>query len=193
MTKKNKQRGTIKIAPKHTKLYSWQLDALRKMATAQYIAIVVARQSGKTELLIDLLMDFVFTYNKYPYPRVLVAGKTSESIYNTVFSRFHQQLCTLPEEVYHKRGTKQGAIEVNIYRPAFKDYCQITFSGVGNIGAIRGGTFALKLLDEYTLYPKDAWNAVLRPSWKNTAVLLTIFTATPEGVNNPMFREMDVM
>ena len=191
MKKQNKGSTLIKIVPKHKNLYPWQLDALRKIAHAQYTAMVVARQSGKTELLIDILTDFVFTYNKFSYPKALVAGKTSESIYNTFFQRFHQQLQGLPTEVYHKRGTKEGSIHVNVYRPQFGDYAQIVFSGVGNISAIRGGTYDLHLLDEYTLYPKDAWNAVLRASGKIRGAK-TIWTATPEGRNNPMYREMQL-
>ena len=182
------QTNKIKMSPLHSDHYPWQLEALYKMAHAQYISLVVARQSGKTELLLWLLMDFVFNYNKFKHPRAFVAGKTSESIFQNIFQRMHNQMSHLPVEVYHKRGTKEGTILVNVYRPKFGDYAQIVFSGVGNIGAVRGGTFDLMLLDEYSLYPKDAWNAVLRPATKVRGAK-AIFTGTPEGRNNPLYRE----
>ena len=182
------KNNRIKVEPLHFLHYPWQLEALRTMAEAQYIAMVVARQSGKTELLLWLLMDFCFNYNKFKNPRAFIAGKTSESIFQNIFQRMHNQMSHLPDDVYVKRGTKEGTILVNVYRPEFGDYAQLVFSGVGNIGAVRGGTFDLMLLDEYSLYPTQAWNAVLRPATKVRGAK-AIFTGTPEGRNNPLYRE----
>ena len=97
--------NTIQIKPKHPKLYKWQQDAMRKIAKAQIISCCCSRQVGKTQLASELLVDYLFNYNKTKYPRALVAGKTSESVYNTFFLRVYQQLQSLPDTVLTKRGS----------------------------------------------------------------------------------------
>ena len=185
--KKNKPSKVI-VKPEHLDLYPWQWEAMRTIGGAQYIAMVVARQSGKSALLLALALDWLVNYDRFPYPRAMICGKTSESIFANLFQRLHNKISHLPIEVYQKAGTKSGVIHTNIYRPHIGDWAQIVWSGVGNVSAFRGTTLDLALLDEYSLYPKDAWNAIIRPATKIRGAK-AIFTGTPEGRNNPLFRE----
>ena len=171
------------------KPYDWQVKMTRDFMDSQFNACIVARQQGKSEWLIWALLDFLFNYNKHPNPRALVCGKTSESVFGAFFQRIHVLLEKLPKDIYHKTGTKSGVVLVNIYRAHLGDYAQVVFSGVGNMGALRGATWDAAFLDEMSLYPRDCWNSVLRPAMKVRKAKV-FFCGTPLSKQDPLYKSL---
>ena len=180
----------IVAEPKH-KPYKWQVQLIKTIMSAQYTALVASRQQGKTETLIWALHDFIFTYDKYENPRALVCAATTVSAFNNFFLRLHRQLEHLPQNVYVKTGSKNTVIDIFVYRPHIGDHAQVTFCGMGNVGALRGGVWDLCLLDEYQIAPRDYWNGVLRAATKVRKAKV-VFTGTPDGMDNPLWRELQM-
>ena len=167
------------------KQFKWrfyQKDVIKQMRTRNKVCGVMARQTGKTEIGIQLLQDFIFKYKKRRNPIAFVAMETASQAFNVYFSRLHNVLQHLPPSVYMKRGTKDTHITIYFKRPHIGDTATIRFMGVGNRDALRGDTLDFLIMDEAAQYPPDTWTSIFRPMLDHTEGKALI-TSTPEGDN----------
>ena len=173
----------------------FQVTAMKKFTKANRFIFTVARQHGKTHLLLDILKDFMFRYDKHKNPSALVVMETTVQCHDIYYVRLMEALSHLPESVLFSKGSgKNNPITVYMKRPWFGDIVNVTFVGAGT--AVRGRTLHLFIGDEVAFWQPDLWLKLYSPMLDDTGGK-AFLTSTVNGYNyyNDMinaYRELEV-
>ena len=162
----------------------WQWYAMKTIAENHEVTLTVARQNGKTEVLTQIIMDFMFHYNHVVNPRCLVVSTTLEQAQKLLFERSMKFLKDLPENVLIRRKSN-NAVSLVLHRPWFNDYVTIQFSGAGNPDSIRGETNQLAIVDEAAFIEKNTILRTIAPTLDdNKQFSKLILSSTVKGFNH---------
>ena len=111
----------IKVLLRHTKL----------------LTLACSRQIGKTHLIRDLLLEFLFK-NKELNPKAFFIGFTQESAFRTAGEHMIKMLGMLPSSICTITGGKTTPMVLTLKRAWKGDYATLTIIGSGSQEALRG-------------------------------------------------------
>lgn len=164
------------------KPYWFQKEFLLKFKDCVRGVFLLPRQHGKSEIGIQCLASFLFEFNERPNPRAAVIMATAKQAFHVYFSRLHEQLRDLPEDIYDVRVSDKDGGRIVFYRPHFNDYATIRFLGSQNIKAVRGETMDFVIADEMSSYRSGEYDAIIAPLTGATGGKI-LLTSTVEGYN----------
>lgn len=156
------------------KMYDYQEEIVEKINNNRRVAVLTARQSGKTTTAVAVILHYVL-FNEHKTVAIL-ANKGDSS--REVLSRIQLAYEALP------KWLQQGILEWNKGSIALENGCKI-YAGTTSSSAIRGKTIAFLYLDEVAFIEGyDEFFASVYPtisSGENTKLLMT---STPNGLNH---------
>ena len=146
---------------------NFQLVPLQKFSKANRFIFTMSRQHGKTHLVLDVLKDFMFRYNKHKNPCAMVVMETTAQCHDIYYTRLMEAIGELPESILFSKGSgKNNPITVYMKRPWFNDIVRVTFAGAGT--AVRGNTLHLFVGDELAFWEKTLWLKLYSPMLDDT-------------------------
>ena len=174
---------------KNTRLYSYQNEALTKLKTKNGLAIVAGRRVGKTFFNLQVIIDFVMTFNQHKNPSVLVVARTSDQV-KSLFVEKIREVFSETAGYIETNSSISGMSRILIKRSWFGDYCTIKFLGEGSIETTRGEEQDLVFLDEFASYRKNVYE-VVNPQLDSTDGKM-IVTSTSKGKLNHFYKLFSV-
>ena len=155
-------------------MYDYQKDICNKIFNNRRVAVLTARQSGKTTTAVAVILHYIL-FNEYKTVAIL-ANKGDAS--REVLARIKLAYEALP------KWLQQGIEEWNKGNIALENGCQV-LAGTTSSSAIRGKSVNFLYLDEVAFIEGyDEFFASVYPTISSGESTKLLMTSTPNGLNH---------
>lgn len=155
-------------------LYDYQEDIVNKITDFRRLAVLTARQSGKTTTAVAVILHYIL-FNEYKTVAIL-ANKGDSA--REVLSRVQLAYEALP------KWMQQGVEEWNKGSISLENGCKI-YAGTTSSSAIRGKSISFLYLDEVAFIEGyDEFFASVYPTISSGQSTKLMMTSTPNGLNH---------
>jgi len=155
-------------------LYDYQEDIVNKITDFRRVAVLTARQSGKTTTAVAVILHYIL-FNEYKTVAIL-ANKGDSA--REVLSRVQLAYEALP------KWMQQGVEEWNKGSISLENGCKI-YAGTTSSSAIRGKSISFLYLDEVAFIEGyDEFFASVYPTISSGQSTKLMMTSTPNGLNH---------
>ena len=185
-------KKAVNLLELEVKPYSWQVPIRKILKKTMYCLMVVARQHGKTELMLWDLLDFCLT-TKRKDPVVVIAASTIEQALDIYWFRMLKLFKKYPE---HLIEFSRSARQIIIKRPYRGDQVVIRLFGSENATGVEGMAVDYLLIDELGLWPPGRLAMSFLPARRKKKGFVRII-GTVRGLNDfynfyfQYFKEME--
>ena len=149
-----------------------QHETIKKFLHAQLLLYLMPRQHGKSWLVDEVLLDFIFKCERPSrFPHALIVCSTAGQAKAVHYDKeIKPVIDKLPNSLVHRSGGSSNSdrILITIKRPWFDDMVFITFAGARNIDALRGESVDLLICDETADFKLGSFFGVLHPMLGDT-------------------------
>jgi hypothetical protein len=155
-------------------LYSYQREIIEKITNNRRVAVLTARQAGKTTTAVAVILHYIL-FNEYKTVAIL-ANKGDAA--REVLGRVQLAYEALP------KWMQQGVEEWNKGNITLENGCKI-YAGTTTSSAIRGKSISLLYLDEVAFIEGfDEFFASVYPTISSGETTKLLMTSTPNGLNH---------
>lgn len=162
-------RGLIPI-----KMYDYQREILDKIVNNRRVAVVTARQSGKTTLAVAVILHYIL-FNQYKAV-ALLAHKAAGA--REILDRIRLAYEALP------KWLQQGIVTWNKGSIELENGCKC-FAAASSSSAIRGTSIALLYIDESAFLTNwEEFFSSVYPTISSGESTKILLTSTPNGKNH---------
>jgi hypothetical protein len=155
-------------------MYDYQEDIVQKITDSRRVAVLTARQSGKTTTAAAVILHYIL-FNEHKTAAIL-ANKGDSA--REVLSRIQLAYESLP------RWLQQGVEEWNKGSIELENGCKI-YAGTTSSSAIRGKSISFLYLDEVAFIEGyDEFFASVYPTISSGETTKLLMTSTPNGINH---------
>lgn len=155
-------------------MYKYQEEIVRKITDNRRVAVLTARQSGKTTTATAVILHYIL-FNEFKTVAIL-ANKGDSA--REVLSRIQLAYEALP------RWLQQGVVEWNKGSIELENGCKI-YAGTTSSSAIRGKSISFLYLDEVAFIEGyDEFFASVYPTISSGESTKLLMTSTPNGLNH---------
>jgi len=155
-------------------MYDYQKEIVEKVTKSRRVAVLTARQSGKTTTAVAVILHYIL-FNEFKTVAIL-ANKGDAA--REVLARIKLAYEALP------KWLQQGIEEWNKGNIALENGCQV-LAGTTTSSAIRGKSIALLYLDEVAFIEGyDEFFASVYPTISSGESTKLLMTSTPNGLNH---------
>jgi hypothetical protein len=155
-------------------LYGYQEEIIQKITDNRRVAVLTARQSGKTTTAAAVILHYIL-FNEHKTAAIL-ANKGDSA--REVLSRVQLAYEALP------RWMQQGVSEWNKGNITLENGCKI-YAGTTSSSAIRGKSISFLYLDEVAFIEGyDEFFASVYPTISSGESTKLLMTSTPNGLNH---------
>lgn len=155
-------------------MYDYQEEIVQKITNNRRVAVLTARQSGKTTTATAVILHYIL-FNEFKTAAIL-ANKGESA--REVLSRIQVAYEALP------RWLQQGVIVWNKGSIELENGCKI-FAGTTSSSAIRGKSISFLYLDEVAFIEGyDEFFASVYPTISSGETTKLLMTSTPNGLNH---------
>jgi len=155
-------------------MYPYQEEIVQKITNHRRLAVLTARQSGKTTTAVAVILHYIL-FNEYKTAAIL-ANKGDSA--REVLSRIQIAYEALP------KWLQQGIEEWNKGSIALENGCKI-YAGTTSSSAIRGKSISFLYLDEVAFIEGyDEFFASVYPTISSGETTKLLMTSTPKGLNH---------
>jgi phage terminase large subunit-like protein len=155
-------------------MYDYQEEIVHKIFNNRRVAVLTARQSGKTTTAVAVILHYIL-FNEYKTVAIL-ANKGDSA--REVLGRIQLAYEALP------RWLQQGVEEWNKGNITLENGCKI-YAGTTSSSAIRGKSISLLYLDEVAFIEGyDEFFASVYPTISSGESTKLLMTSTPNGLNH---------
>lgn len=155
-------------------MYPYQEEIVEKISNNRRVAVLTARQSGKTTTAVAVILHYIL-FNEYKTVAIL-ANKGDSA--REVLSRVQLAYEALPKWI------QQGVEEWNKGNITLENGCKI-YAGTTSSSAIRGKSIAFLYLDEVAFIEGyDEFFASVYPTISSGETTKLLMTSTPNGLNH---------
>jgi phage terminase large subunit-like protein len=155
-------------------MYDYQEDIVEKITNNRRVAVLTARQSGKTTTAVAIILHYIL-FNEFKTVAIL-ANKGDAS--REVMARVKLAYEALP------KWLQQGIEEWNKGNIALENGCQV-LAGTTSSSAIRGKSVNFLYLDEVAFIEGyDEFFASVYPTISSGESTKLLMTSTPNGLNH---------
>lgn len=156
------------------KMYGYQEEITRKVANGRRVAVLTARQSGKTTTAVAVILHYIL-FNEFKTVAIL-ANKGDSA--REVLGRVQLAYEALP------KWMQQGVEEWNKGNITLENGCKI-YAGTTSSSAIRGKSISFLYLDEVAFIEGyDEFFASVYPTISSGESTKLLMTSTPNGLNH---------
>jgi hypothetical protein len=155
-------------------MYDYQAEIVEKITNNRRVAVLTARQSGKTTTAVAVILHYIL-FNEYKTVAIL-ANKGDSA--REVLGRVQLAYEALP------KWLQQGVEEWNKGNITLENGCKI-YAGTTSSSAIRGKSIAFLYLDEVAFIEGyDDFFASVYPTISSGEETKLLMTSTPNGLNH---------
>ena len=155
-------------------MYEYQEEIANKITNNRRVAVLTARQSGKTTTAVAIILHYIL-FNEFKTVAIL-ANKGDSA--REVLSRVQLAYEALP------RWLQQGVEEWNKGNITLENGCKI-YAGTTSSSAIRGKSISFLYLDEVAFIDGyDEFFASVYPTISSGQETKLLMTSTPNGLNH---------
>lgn len=155
-------------------MYPYQKEIVEKITNNRRVAVLTARQSGKTTTAVAVILHYIL-FNEFKTVAIL-ANKGDAA--QEVLSRIQLAYEALPHWL------QQGVEEWNKRSISLENGCKI-YAGTTTSSAIRGKSISLLYLDEVAFIEGyDEFFASVYPTISSGDTTKLLMTSTPNGLNH---------
>lgn len=155
-------------------MYGYQEEIATKITNNRRVAVLTARQSGKTTLAVAIILHYIL-FNEYKTAAIL-ANKGDSA--REVLARIKLAYEALP------KWLQQGILEWNKGSIELENGCKV-LAGTTSSSAIRGKSIAFLYLDEVAFIEGyDEFFASVYPTVSSGEETKLLMTSTPNGLNH---------
>jgi hypothetical protein len=155
-------------------MYPYQEEIVNKITNNRRVAVLTARQSGKTTTAVAVILHYIL-FNEYKTVAILANKGDAAS---EVLSRIKLAYEALPSWL------QQGVEEWNKTYITLENGCKV-YAGTTSSSAIRGKAVALLYLDEVAFIEGyDEFFASVYPTISSGETTKLLMTSTPKGLNH---------
>jgi len=155
-------------------MYDYQSEIVESITNNRRVAVLTARQSGKTTTAVAVILHYVL-FNKHKTAAIL-ANKGDSA--REVLGRIQLAYEALP------KWLQQGIEEWNKGSVALENGCKI-YAGTTSSSAIRGKSISFLYLDEVAFIEGyDEFFASVYPTISSGETTKLLMTSTPNGLNH---------
>ena len=155
-------------------MYPYQKEIVQKITSNRRVAVLTARQSGKTTTAVAVILHYIL-FNEFKTVAIL-ANKGDAA--QEVLSRVQLAYEALPHWL------QQGVEEWNKRSISLENGCKI-YAGTTTSSAIRGKSISLLYLDEVAFIEGyDDFFASVYPTISSGDTTKLLMTSTPNGLNH---------
>jgi len=155
-------------------MYDYQAEIVEKITKNRRVAVLTARQSGKTTTAVAVILHYIL-FNEYKTVAIL-ANKGDSA--REVLGRVQLAYEALP------KWLQQGVEEWNKGNITLENGCKI-YAGTTSSSAIRGKSIAFLYLDEVAFIEGyDDFFASVYPTISSGEETKLLMTSTPNGLNH---------
>jgi hypothetical protein len=155
-------------------MYPYQEEIVNKITNNRRVAVLTARQSGKTTTAVAVILHYIL-FNEYKTVAILANKGDAAS---EVLSRIKLAYEALPTWL------QQGVEEWNKTYITLENGCKV-YAGTTSSSAIRGKAVALLYLDEVAFIEGyDEFFASVYPTISSGETTKLLMTSTPKGLNH---------
>lgn len=155
-------------------MYGYQEEIATKITKNRRVAVLTARQSGKTTLAVAIILHYIL-FNEYKTAAIL-ANKGDSA--REVLARIKLAYEALP------KWLQQGILEWNKGSIELENGCKV-LAGTTSSSAIRGKSIAFLYLDEVAFIEGyDEFFASVYPTVSSGEETKLLMTSTPNGLNH---------
>jgi hypothetical protein len=155
-------------------MYKYQEEIVSKITNNRRVAVLTARQSGKTTTAVAVILHYIL-FNEFKTVAIL-ANKGDSA--REVLSRIQLAYESLP------KWLQQGVVEWNKGSIELENGCKI-YAGTTSSSAIRGKSISFLYLDEVAFIEGyDEFFASVYPTISSGESTKLLMTSTPNGLNH---------
>ena len=155
-------------------MYDYQKEITNKIFNSRRVAVLTARQSGKTTTAVAVILHYIL-FNEFKTVAIL-ANKGDSA--REVLSRVQLAYEALPKWI------QQGVEEWNKGNITLENGCKI-YAGTTSSSAIRGKSISFLYLDEVAFIEGyDEFFASVYPTISSGQTTKLLMTSTPNGLNH---------
>lgn len=155
-------------------MYDYQEEIVEKITNNRRVAVLTARQSGKTTTAVAVILHYIL-FNEHKTAAIL-ANKGDSA--REVLSRIQLAYEALP------KWLQQGIEEWNKGSIALENGCKV-YAGTTSSSAIRGKSISFLYLDEVAFIEGyDEFFASVYPTISSGETTKLLMTSTPNGLNH---------
>jgi len=156
------------------KMYDYQEEITNKIFNSRRVAVLTARQSGKTTTAVAIILHYIL-FNEFKTAAVLAnKGDAAKEVLDRVKLAYE----ALP------KWMQQGVEEWNKYSIELENGCKI-YAGTTSSSAIRGKSISFLYLDEVAFIEGyDEFFASVYPTISSGKSTKLLMTSTPNGLNH---------
>lgn len=155
-------------------MYDYQAEIVEKITNNRRVAVLTARQSGKTTTAVAVILHYIL-FNEFKTAAIL-ANKGDSA--REVLSRIQLAYEALP------KWLQQGVEEWNKGNITLENGCKI-YAGTTSSSAIRGKSISFLYLDEVAFIEGyDEFFASVYPTISSGESTKLLMTSTPNGLNH---------
>lgn len=155
-------------------LYDYQEDIVEKITNNRRVAVLTARQSGKTTTATAVILHYIL-FNEFKTVAILAnKGDSAKEVLDRVKMAYE----ALP------KWMQQGVEEWNKFNIVLENGCKI-YAGTTSSSAIRGKSISFLYLDEVAFIEGyDEFFASVYPTISSGESTKLLMTSTPNGLNH---------
>ena len=155
-------------------MYDYQKEITRKITDSRRLAVLTARQSGKTTTAVAVILHYIL-FNEYKTVAILAnKGDAAKEVLDRVKIAYE----ALP------KWMQQGVEEWNKFNIVLENGCKI-YAGTTSSSAIRGKSISFLYLDEVAFIEGyDEFFASVYPTISSGESTKLMMTSTPNGLNH---------
>ena len=155
-------------------MYPYQEEIVDKINRSRRVAVLTARQSGKTTTAVAIILHYIL-FNEFKTAAIL-ANKGDAA--REVLSRIQLAYESLP------KWLQQGVLEWNKGSIELENGCKV-YAGTTSSSAIRGKAISFLYLDEVAFIEGyDEFFASVYPTISSGETTKLLLTSTPNGMNH---------
>lgn len=156
------------------KMYGYQEEITEKIFNSRRVAVLTARQSGKTTTAMAIILHYIL-FNEFKTVAILAnKGDAAKEVLDRVKMAYE----ALP------KWMQQGVEEWNKYSIVLENGCKI-YAGTTSSSAIRGKSISFLYLDEVAFIEGyDEFFASVYPTISSGKSTKLLMTSTPNGLNH---------
>lgn len=155
-------------------MYDYQKEITTKITNNRRVAVLTARQSGKTTTAVAVILHYIL-FNEYKTVAILAnKGDAAKEVLDRVKIAYE----ALPKWI------QQGVEEWNKFNIVLENGCKI-YAGTTSSSAIRGKSISFLYLDEVAFIEGyDEFFASVYPTISSGESTKLMMTSTPNGLNH---------
>jgi len=155
-------------------MYDYQKEIANKITNNRRLAVLTARQSGKTTTAVAVILHYIL-FNEYKTVAILAnKGDAAKEVLDRVKIAYE----ALPKWI------QQGVEEWNKFNIVLENGCKI-YAGTTSSSAIRGKSISFLYLDEVAFIEGyDEFFASVYPTISSGESTKLMMTSTPNGLNH---------